>query len=126
LQVAGVTDQGLKPRSIRSVAIIGGGLMGSGIATALVLAGIPVLLKEVNEEFLQAGVDRITGQDLASLRCYIGLFVVIFCMPLAWSLAVLQLALTQYAQETHMVAIPFLHVVVESQVGWNSQQLHCT
>lgn len=61
-QVAGVTDKGLKPRPIRSVAIIGGGLMGSGIATALVLAGIPVLLKEVNQDFLQAGVDRISGE----------------------------------------------------------------
>eukprot|EP00243_Klebsormidium_subtile_P003768 TRINITY_DN17368_c0_g1_i1.p1 TRINITY_DN17368_c0_g1~~TRINITY_DN17368_c0_g1_i1.p1 ORF type:complete len:722 (-),score=202.60 TRINITY_DN17368_c0_g1_i1:241-2406(-) len=60
-KVAGVTDKGLKPRPIRSVAIIGGGLMGSGIATALVLAGIPVLLKEVNQDFLQAGVDRIAA-----------------------------------------------------------------
>jgi hypothetical protein len=36
-------------------------------------------------------------------------------MPLAWGLAVLQLAPTQQAQEIHMVVIPFLHVIFESQ-----------
>uniref|UniRef100_A0A0D6QWP2 3-hydroxyacyl-CoA dehydrogenase n=1 Tax=Araucaria cunninghamii TaxID=56994 RepID=A0A0D6QWP2_ARACU len=33
--------------------------MGSGIATALILSGYPVILKEVNDQFLQAGLDRI-------------------------------------------------------------------
>lgn len=32
---------------MKCVAVIGGGLMGSGIATACVLAGIDVILKEV-------------------------------------------------------------------------------
>eukprot|EP00245_Coleochaete_scutata_P000953 TRINITY_DN11176_c0_g1_i2.p1 TRINITY_DN11176_c0_g1~~TRINITY_DN11176_c0_g1_i2.p1 ORF type:complete len:589 (+),score=127.43 TRINITY_DN11176_c0_g1_i2:90-1856(+) len=58
-KVPGVTDQGLKPRSIQKVAVIGGGLMGSGIATALILSGIQVLLKEVNSDYLQAGLKRI-------------------------------------------------------------------
>ena len=35
------------------VAVLGGGLMGSGIATASILAGIDVLLKEINEKFLE-------------------------------------------------------------------------
>lgn len=58
-RVPGVTDRGLAPRRIKKVAILGGGLMGSGIATALVLSNYPVILKEVNEKFLQAGLDRV-------------------------------------------------------------------
>lgn len=52
-RVKGVTDVGLKPRKINVVAVIGGGLMGSGIATACALSGIEVILKEINEKFLQ-------------------------------------------------------------------------
>ncbi len=52
-QVRGVTDAGLRPRPIRRVAVLGGGLMGSGIATALVLSGLEVVLKEVNQQFLE-------------------------------------------------------------------------
>lgn len=61
LQIQGVTDSGLKPHKMKSVAVIGGGLMGSGIATALALNNVPVILKEVNQEFLQAGLKRIEG-----------------------------------------------------------------
>jgi enoyl-CoA hydratase/3-hydroxyacyl-CoA dehydrogenase len=49
------------PRKITKVAILGGGLMGSGIATAMILSNYPVVLKEVNEKFLNAGIDRIKG-----------------------------------------------------------------
>ncbi|CAA0815783.1 Peroxisomal fatty acid beta-oxidation multifunctional protein MFP2 [Striga hermonthica] len=58
-KVPGVTDLGLKPRIIKKVAILGGGLMGSGIATALVLSNYQVVLKEVNDKFLQAGIGRV-------------------------------------------------------------------
>ncbi|VAH72827.1 unnamed protein product [Triticum turgidum subsp. durum] len=58
-KVPGATDLGLMPRKITKVAILGGGLMGSGIATAMILSNYPVLLKEVNEKFLIAGIDRI-------------------------------------------------------------------
>lgn len=58
-KVPGVTNRGLVPRPINKVAILGGGLMGSGIATALILSNYPVILKEVNEKFLQAGIDRV-------------------------------------------------------------------
>jgi enoyl-CoA hydratase/3-hydroxyacyl-CoA dehydrogenase len=51
--------EGAKPRAIKSVAVIGGGLMGSGIATALVLNGVQVALKEVNQTFLDGGVGRV-------------------------------------------------------------------
>lgn len=61
-QVPGVTDIGLVPRRVKKVAILGGGLMGSGIATALILSNYPVILKEVNDKFLQAGIGRVTGE----------------------------------------------------------------
>ena len=73
-----MTDGGLKPRPIRRVAVIGGRLMGSGIVTALVSAGIPVLLKEVNQEYLQGGLDRIKGErrhaslESGGMRCVTG------------------------------------------------------
>ena len=61
-QVPGVSDLGLTPRRINKVAVIGGGLMGSGIATALILSNYPVILKEVNENFLEAGLGRVKGK----------------------------------------------------------------
>ncbi|KAG2657735.1 hypothetical protein PVAP13_1KG238500 [Panicum virgatum] len=60
-KVPGVTDGQLKPRQIRKVAVIGGGLMGSGIATALLVSNISVVLKEVNPQFLQRGEKMIAG-----------------------------------------------------------------
>jgi enoyl-CoA hydratase/3-hydroxyacyl-CoA dehydrogenase len=51
-KIRGVTDAGLAPRPVRRVAVLGGGLMGSGIATACVLAGLDVVLKEINQKFL--------------------------------------------------------------------------
>ncbi|XP_021741486.1 peroxisomal fatty acid beta-oxidation multifunctional protein AIM1-like [Chenopodium quinoa] len=60
-KVPGVSDVGLKPRRMKKVAVIGGGLMGSGIATALLLGNIQVVLKEVNAEFLDRGIKSIQG-----------------------------------------------------------------
>lgn len=59
-----MTDRGLKPRQIKKVAILGGGLMGSGIATALLLSGYQVILKEVNQKFLEGGLGRVKGMNL--------------------------------------------------------------
>ncbi|KAG2727048.1 hypothetical protein I3760_01G142300 [Carya illinoinensis] len=58
-KVPGITNIGLVPRRVNKVAILGGGLMGSGIATALILSNYPVILKEVNDKFLQAGIGRV-------------------------------------------------------------------
>lgn len=58
-RVKGVTDVGLKPRQLQTVAVIGGGLMGSGIITALLMAGYQVILKEINEGAVQAGIGRV-------------------------------------------------------------------
>ena len=78
---AGVTDApGLRPRPVKRVAVLGGGLMGSGIATACVLAGIEVVLKEINQKFLDVseaagggggragGVGSVEG-ELAGAAC---------------------------------------------------------
>nr|XP_016510895.1 PREDICTED: peroxisomal fatty acid beta-oxidation multifunctional protein AIM1-like [Nicotiana tabacum]XP_016510896.1 PREDICTED: peroxisomal fatty acid beta-oxidation multifunctional protein AIM1-like [Nicotiana tabacum] len=51
-KVPGVTDIGLKPRRIEKVAVVGGGLMGSGIATALIMSNMNVVVKEINHEYL--------------------------------------------------------------------------
>ncbi|KAL5983703.1 hypothetical protein ACLOJK_017794 [Asimina triloba] len=66
--VPGITDLGLVPRKITKVAILGGGLMGSGIATALILGNIPVILKEVNEKFSEAGIGRVKANLQSRVR----------------------------------------------------------
>ncbi|MEW5306749.1 MAG: hypothetical protein WDW36_009191 [Sanguina aurantia] len=58
-KVRGVTDAGLKANKIGTVAVLGGGLMGSGIATALAMSGVQVILKEINQKFLDGGMGRI-------------------------------------------------------------------
>lgn len=60
-KLPGVTDIGLKPRPVRKVAVIGGGLMGSGIATSLILSNRSVILKEINSEYLSKGIKVIQG-----------------------------------------------------------------
>lgn len=67
----GITDLGLKPRKITKVAVVGGGLMGSGIVTALILSGYPVLLKEINDKFLQQGFGRIKCKPSPQGQCYL-------------------------------------------------------
>ncbi|KAJ8623622.1 hypothetical protein MRB53_032151 [Persea americana] len=58
-KVPRITDIGLVPRRVNKIAVLGGGLMGSGIATVLILNKYYVILKEVNEKFLEAGINRI-------------------------------------------------------------------
>ena len=67
LQVKGITDAGLKPRKMKKIAVLGGGLMGSGIATASALAGMDVIIKEVNDKFLQVRISW--GQQHPALSC---------------------------------------------------------
>lgn len=57
-----MTDRGLVPRSIKKVAILGGGSMGSGIATILIVSNYHVILIEIDENYLQAGIDRVKGE----------------------------------------------------------------
>ena len=61
-KVKGVSDGtklAVPKRKLGTVAVIGGGLMGSGIATASLEAGMSVVLKEINQKVLDAGVSRI-------------------------------------------------------------------
>ncbi|MGB0866368.1 MAG: 3-hydroxyacyl-CoA dehydrogenase NAD-binding domain-containing protein, partial [Granulosicoccaceae bacterium] len=47
------------PRPINKIAVIGGGTMGAGIATACLLAGIPVITVEREQTAVDAGRERI-------------------------------------------------------------------
>ncbi|WP_340109928.1 3-hydroxyacyl-CoA dehydrogenase NAD-binding domain-containing protein [Pikeienuella sp. HZG-20] len=51
--------KGAAPREINRVAVVGGGLMGSGITTSLLQAGIPVAMIEMNEEAAASGRARV-------------------------------------------------------------------
>ncbi|MEM9604584.1 MAG: 3-hydroxyacyl-CoA dehydrogenase NAD-binding domain-containing protein [Pseudomonadota bacterium] len=51
------------PRDIATLGVVGGGTMGSGIATAALFAGLPVTLVEMDE----AGLDRARGAILSNL-----------------------------------------------------------
>jgi 3-hydroxybutyryl-CoA dehydrogenase len=46
---------------IKKVGVVGGGLMGSGIAQTCVQSGYEVVVREVNQELLDRGLDRIHG-----------------------------------------------------------------
>ncbi len=59
-KVPGVTDAELSPRAIRRVGVVGGGTMGSGIATALCSAGMHVTLVEVDAEREAAARERVS------------------------------------------------------------------
>ncbi|GER45401.1 fatty acid oxidation complex subunit alpha [Striga asiatica] len=69
-KVPNVSDIGLSPRRLKKVAVIGGGLMGSGIATALILSDIYVILKEINSEYLLKGMKavEVNIQNLVSRK----------------------------------------------------------
>jgi len=49
-----------QPRNIRSVAVIGAGTMGSGIAINFLIAGIPVTLLDTEQEALDRGSNHIS------------------------------------------------------------------
>nr|GMD13818.1 glyoxysomal fatty acid beta-oxidation multifunctional protein MFP-A-like isoform X1 [Ipomoea batatas] len=58
-KLPGITNIGLSPRNIGNIAVIGGGLIGSGIATVSVLNNFHVVLKEETEASLQNGIVRV-------------------------------------------------------------------
>lgn len=68
MQIPGITNLGLLPRNINKVAVIGGGLMGSGIASVLILSNYHVILKEVDHNLLLAGIGRVEGSLTICLR----------------------------------------------------------
>eukprot|EP00397_Hematodinium_sp_SG-2012_P009995 GEMP01010095.1.p1 GENE.GEMP01010095.1~~GEMP01010095.1.p1 ORF type:complete len:728 (+),score=166.84 GEMP01010095.1:180-2363(+) len=56
-KVAGLTS---KPAEIKKVGIVGAGLMGGGIAMCFINKGIPVVLKDAKQEWLDAGMQTIS------------------------------------------------------------------
>ncbi|HUK65546.1 MAG TPA: fatty acid oxidation complex subunit alpha FadJ [Anaeromyxobacteraceae bacterium] len=57
---SGVDDPAVRPRKVEEVGVLGGGLMGSGIAFVTVGAGLPVRLRERD--------DRQVGRAFSSVR----------------------------------------------------------
>ena len=53
--------EGAAPRDIAHVAVVGGGLMGAGIATALLNAGLPVTILERDAEAAEGALTRVRG-----------------------------------------------------------------
>jgi 3-hydroxyacyl-CoA dehydrogenase len=58
----------IEPQSVRSAAVVGAGTMGSGIASVLANAAIPVKLLEVSPEALDRGLGLIRRNYAASLE----------------------------------------------------------
>lgn len=58
-KIPGITDMGLLSRKINKVAILGGSLMSPVIATVLVLANHYVIMKYIDHNSLQNGIDRV-------------------------------------------------------------------
>jgi 3-hydroxyacyl-CoA dehydrogenase/enoyl-CoA hydratase/3-hydroxybutyryl-CoA epimerase len=63
--VRGLTS---KPRRIRKIGVIGGGVMGAGIAHWASLQGFEIVLKEASAELLDAGLSRIKDLLDESIR----------------------------------------------------------
>jgi len=62
--VAKIPEAGATPREVNRLGVIGGGTMGSGIATAALLSGLEVILAERDEDGLARGAATI-GKNLA-------------------------------------------------------------
>ncbi len=53
---------------IERVAVVGAGFMGSGIAEAAAVAGLPVVLRDVDDASLEAAEQRIEGSLTRAVR----------------------------------------------------------
>lgn len=60
--------KGVTPREVQSLAVIGGGTMGAGIATAALLSGLPVTLLEMTAKAADAARGRIEGNLSGALK----------------------------------------------------------
>ncbi|MGO8998522.1 MAG: fatty acid oxidation complex subunit alpha FadJ [Polyangiaceae bacterium] len=58
---SGVDGAAVKPRAVEHVGMLGGGLMGGGIAYVTIQAGIPVRLKDRNDAGVGAGLKHVRG-----------------------------------------------------------------
>lgn len=60
--------EGVAPREVASMGVIGGGTMGAGIATAALLAGLAVVLIEMTDDAVAAAQGRIEGNLKGALK----------------------------------------------------------
>jgi 3-hydroxyacyl-CoA dehydrogenase len=60
--------KGVAPRNLASIGVIGGGTMGAGIATAVLLAGLQVVLIEMKPDAVEAAKGRIAGNLQGALK----------------------------------------------------------
>ncbi|MEO0667486.1 MAG: 3-hydroxyacyl-CoA dehydrogenase NAD-binding domain-containing protein [Pseudomonadota bacterium] len=60
--------KGVTPRDVAHIAVIGGGTMGAGIATAALLSGLRVHLLEMSEAACTAARERIAGNLAGALK----------------------------------------------------------
>jgi 3-hydroxyacyl-CoA dehydrogenase len=60
--------KGVNPRAMDRLAVIGGGTMGAGIATAALLSGLPVTLLEMSDAAAEAAKARIAGNLSGALK----------------------------------------------------------
>ena len=60
--------KGIEPRTVQHIAVIGGGTMGAGIATAALLSGLRVHLLEMSPEAGEAARGRIEGNLSGALK----------------------------------------------------------
>lgn len=67
-RTAAKTNFSAQPLEVKQVGIIGGGTMGSGIATAFLDSGFEVILIEQNAEALDAGVARIEKNFASNVK----------------------------------------------------------
>ncbi|QEW22450.1 Fatty acid oxidation complex subunit alpha [Marinibacterium anthonyi] len=60
--------KGVDPRPVNAIAVIGGGTMGSGIATSALLAGLSVTMLEMTPEAAEKAKGRIAGNLSGALK----------------------------------------------------------
>ncbi len=60
--------EGVAPRPVASIGVIGGGTMGAGIATAALLNGLSVTMLEMSSEATEAAKGRIAGNLQGALK----------------------------------------------------------
>ncbi|PCI66684.1 MAG: 3-hydroxyacyl-CoA dehydrogenase [Gammaproteobacteria bacterium] len=67
-RLASKTEFSATPRDVKNVGIIGGGTMGSGIATVFLSSGYQVTLIEQNEDALELGKQRIEKNFASNVK----------------------------------------------------------
>ncbi|MBE0618766.1 MAG: hypothetical protein IH608_12720 [Proteobacteria bacterium] len=58
---------------IRTVAVLGAGIMGNGIAQVTAVAGYPVALRDIEDSLLQAAMSRIATREDIDKACRLAL-----------------------------------------------------